>query len=113
MSKTYVMEMVLRKFPITENIKWSEILAKTSKEAKKEPFKEYMRWLEKCGPAWEILAASGTSAKGKSTLVNNFFTQEEGDGSQRLCFGCGGTGHIRRNCLREEDPSQICGWKRL
>ena len=45
--------MVLRKFPIQENVKWSKLLAEADKEARREPFKELMHWLEKCGLAWE------------------------------------------------------------
>ena len=59
-----------------------------------------------------MLAASDTGAKGKLTGFNNFFTQGEGDSSQRLCFRCGETGHYKIECPKEEDSSQIRGRRR-
>ena len=101
---THTIELILRKFLIQENVKWSEHLAKAGDTIQEEPFPEFMRWWEEAGASWELLAAQGTGSKpgGKS---NFFGGQERGSQGDYSCFGCGETGHYKKDFPKEGSRS--------
>ena len=76
-----------------------------------------MEWLEKAGASWELLAASGTGAKGKSgsSQVHHSFYGDDGEPYKqlKLCFKCGETGHWKQDCQQGSNGggARTCGGK--
>ena len=60
MSNTAAMGVLIRKFPITEAVEWQKYLSDQTKAEQNSPFPSFIKWLEKAGQSWELLAASGT-----------------------------------------------------
>ena len=104
MSNTAALAVLVRKLPLHEAVKWQEYLAELDRETQSKPFKSFMEWLEKAGSSWELLAASGTGAKGKgaSSQVHHSFYGDDGepDKQSKPCFKCGETGHWKRDCTQ-------------
>ena len=104
MSNTAALGVLVRKLPIQEAVKWQEYLSEQDKAAQTKPFPSFMAWLEKAGASWELLAASGTGSKVKSSgaqVHHSFYAEEENadaTNSQKPCFKCGDLGHWKRNC---------------
>ena len=55
-SNQHSMELILKKFPIQENLEWKKHLAKTSSDTGEKHFPEFMVWLEEVGHSWEMMA---------------------------------------------------------
>lgn len=90
---THTMELILKKFPIQENIDWSKLLSKAEDTVKEKQFSKFMRWLEEAGASWKLLAAQGTGASsgGMDSLFGGHETGHgQGDNS---CYGCRETGN--------------------
>ena len=81
-----------------------EYLAEQDRDSQAKPFPAFMKWLEKAGASWELLAASGTGARGKgsssqSQVHHSFYGDDADDSKQgKPCFKCGELGHWKRNC---------------
>ena len=111
MSNSATMGVLLKKFPIQEAVDYQKYLSEQEKADQCRPFPFFIKWLEKAGASWELLAASGTGIKGKSgsQQVHHTFYGEEDDGStnknKRVCFKCGQEGHIRKDCTKKDIKS--------
>ena len=90
MSNSHTMEIILKKFLLQENVKWSEHLAEMDARVREKPFLEFMKWLDKAGSSWELLAAQGTGAKSGSGSRSSYFGGQDGGGhGDNSSFGCG------------------------
>ena len=67
MSNRHMMEIILKKFPIQENVDWSKHLAKMANSVKEKLFPEFMKWLEEARASWELLAAQGSGTESMSS----------------------------------------------
>ena len=110
MSNTAAMGVIIRKFPIHEAVEWQKFLSEQDKSELNQPFPAFIRWLEKAGTSWELLAAAGTGIKGKSgtAQVHHSFYGEEGQESdkvKRVCYKCGQEGHMKKDCGKKDHKS--------
>ena len=105
MSNTAALGVLVRKLPIQEAVDWQKFLSKKDKEVQAKPFAAFMEWLAEAGASWELLAASGTGAKGKSGAQVHFSFYNDGEDADptkqaKNCFKCGESGHWKRNCTK-------------
>jgi hypothetical protein len=107
------MQFILRKFPIQENVEWQKFLSEQSDEVQSQPFPEFMKWLEKAGVSWEKLVAAGMGARreGKTGAGAYFGSHYHGFQDQEAwkCFMCVDSGHIKRDCPRQNSNSRFTG----
>ena len=108
MSNTAAMGVLIRKFPIHEAVEWQKYLADQSKTEQNNPFPWFVKWLEKAGQSWELLAASGTGARSKGggnvQVHHTFYGDEDTDTvkAKKTCFKCGKEGHLRKDCTKKD-----------
>ena len=111
MSNSAALSVLVRKLPIQEAVDWQKFLAKKDKTEQAKPFPFFIEWLQEAGASWELLAASGTGAKGKpgsSQVHQSFFTDGEDLDSTKQskpCYRCGDTGHWKRDCPKSGSKS--------
>ena len=113
MSNTAAMGVLIRKFPIQEAVEFQKYLAEQEKADQNKPFASFIKWLDKAGNSWELLAASGTGVKGKSGNVqvhHTFYGYDDIDQSKsdRKCYKCGEEGHMKREC-KKKDTRRVVG----
>ena len=53
------MDLILKKFPIQENIKWNKHQANVNEHIQEQPFGEFIKRLQTAIKSWEMLAAVG------------------------------------------------------
>ena len=106
-SNSSAMSLILRKFPRSVGERWYDHLSVQSSELKLKPFPILIEWLKSRKEPWQSMAAVDVSrSSGPFGLCGSaFYGQERNPASQgqnRVCYGCGMEGHVRRSCPKEQ-----------
>ena len=105
------MGSILGKFPRTVAEKWVEHLSTQSTQTKLQPFQAFVNWLGERKEVWQQMVVAQMSVDGDEFCMfgggdSGDDRNNGGDVTLRKCFGCGKTGHIRRDCPDKKRQKQ-------
>ena len=102
MSNTSVMSIIVKKFPRAVEERWHEHLLDRSPDDKAKPFPVFIAWLTRQKEKWACMVSSDD----ERTRSDSHYADEARSVVDRQCFGCGESGHIRRNCPKNKSNSK-------
>jgi hypothetical protein len=99
MSNHSIMSVIMKKFPCTIEERWHDHLLDKSAAEKAKPFPVFVEWLSRQKQKWSCMITPEMES------VDVFLASGGGGRSSsenKLCFGCGEPGHIKKFCPKEK-----------
>ena len=99
MSNHSIMSVIVKKFPCSIEERWHDHLLDRSPSDKAKPFPVFIQWLSRQKQKWSSMISTETDA------MEVYYGEEKRSADDKLCFGCGEPGHIRKFCKLKSKPS--------